>query len=160
MKFILKGISWKRTIHFSIAILVLLILSDFYGLYTNSFYLLKVDNYVFPVTTLVHFTFLYVLNFKIEENEMTDPLMRNVEYLLYGACLIYVFKTWEIVYTVITYDDFSNYLLPITFLPLGIFILVLHFLLLVLTALAIFYRKEMVGAYKFDDMNQHIDSWE
>lgn len=152
--------SWKRTIHLSIVVLALLIIFDFYGLYTNNFYLLKPDNYLFPVITLIHFTFLYVLKFKIVEEELTDPVMRNIEYMLYGAFLIYVFKTSEILYTLTSYSEFVNYVVPATFLPLGISILVLHVLLLVLTILAIHYRKEMVGEYKFDDMNQHIDTWE
>ncbi|WP_373518357.1 hypothetical protein [Pricia sp.] len=160
MNSIFKIMSWKRTIHFSVAVLALLIIFDFYGLYTNNFFFLKPENYVFPVITLIHFTFLYVLKFKITENELTDPLMRNIEYMLYAAFLIYVFKTSEILYTLTSYDEFVNYVMPVTFLPLGISIFVLHLLLLVLTILAIQYRKEMVGEYKFDDMNQHIDTWE
>ncbi len=160
MNAIFKIMSWKRTIHFSIAVLVLLIICDFYGLYTNNFYFLKPENYIFPVITLIHFTFLYVLKFKIDEDELTDPLMRNIEYMLYGAFLIYVFKTSEILSTLTSYGEFVNYVVPVTFLPLGISIFVLHLLLLVLTIIAIHYRKEMVGEYKFDDMNQHVDSWE
>ncbi len=152
--------SWKRTIHLSIAILALLIIFDFYSLYTNNFYFSKPENYLFPAITLIHFTFLYVLKFKIEEDELTDPLMRNIEYMLYGAFLIYVFKTSEILYTLSTYGEFVNYVVPATFLPLGIAIFILHLLLLALTILAVHYRKQMVGEYKFDDMNQHIDTWE
>ncbi len=160
MNAIFKIMSWKRTIHLSIAVLVVLIIFDFYGLYTNNFYFLKPENYVFPIITLIHFIFLYVLKFKIDEDELTDPLMRNIEYILYGAFLIYVFKTSEILSTLTSYGEFVNYVVPDTFLPLGILIFVLHILLLVLTILAIHYRKEIVGEYKFDDMNQHIDTWE
>ena len=152
--------SWKRTIHLSIVVLTLLIILDFYGLYTNNFYFIKPENYLFPVLTLIHFTYLYVLNFKITEVELTDPLMRNIEYLLYGTFLIYVFKTSESLYTLTTYGEFLNYVLPATFLPLGVTIFVLHILLLVLTILAVHYRREMVGDYKFDDMNRHVDTWE
>ena len=152
--------SWRTTIHLSIVILALLVIFDFYGLYTNNFYFLKAENYLFPVITLIHFTFLYVLHFKISENELTDPLMRNVEYMLYGSFLLYVFKTSESLYTLTTYGEFVNYVLPATFLPLGILDFILHLFLLVLTILAIHYRREMVGEYKFDDVNQHIDSWE
>lgn len=152
--------SWKRTIHFSIAVVALLIIFDFYGLYTNNFYFSKPENYLFPVITLIHFTFLYVLNFKITEDELTDPLMRNIEYMLYGSFLIYVFKTSESLYTLTTYGEFSNYVLPATFLPIGITIFILHLFLLILTILAVHYRKELVGEYKFDDMNQHVDTWE
>ncbi|MGB6150476.1 MAG: hypothetical protein WBG48_00670 [Pricia sp.] len=160
MNSILKFMTWKRTINLSLLVLAALIIFDFYGVYTNNFYFLKPENYLFPVITLIHFTFLYVLQFKINEDELTDPLMRNIEYLLYGAFLIYVFKTSESLYTLTTYGEFSNYVLPDTFLPLGITIFILHLLLLVLTILAVHYRKEMVGEYKFDDMNQHVDTWE
>lgn len=160
MKSIFEIIPWKRTIHISIAVLALLIILDFYGLYTNQFYFLKAENYIFPLFTLVHFTFLYVLQFKISEDELTDPPMRAIEYGLYVAFLVYIFKTSDILYTLITYSDFKNHVLPGPFLPIGILIFALHLLLLVLTLLAIHYRKELVGEYKFDDMNQHIDSWE
>jgi hypothetical protein len=86
--------------------------------------------------------------------------MRNIEYVLYAAFLVYVFKTSEILGTLTTHDDFSNFAIPGTFLPIGICIFALHILLLLLTLMCIHYRKELVGEYKFDDMNQHIDSWE
>lgn len=91
---------------------------------------------------------------------MTDPLMRNIEYILYGTFLVYVFKTSETLYTLTTYGDFTNYVIPGTFLPVGITIFAIYLVLLVLTLLVIHYRKELVGEYKFDDMNRHIDSWE
>lgn len=156
----LRILSWKRTVYLTAAVLSLLIIFDFYGLYTNNFYFSIANNYVFPLITLIHFTFLYVLKFKIEEEELTDPLMRNVEYMLYGAFLIYVFKTAEILGILATYEEFSNYVIPQTFLPIGICIFSLHILLLVLTLIIIHYRKELVGDYKFDDMNRHVDTWE
>ncbi|MDT7830601.1 hypothetical protein RQM65_18170 [Pricia sp. S334] len=160
MDSISKIISWRATISISIAVLALLIVFDFYGLYTGTFYFLKADNYIFPIATLVHFIFLYVLKFKIEEDEMTDAPMRTIEYMLYAAFLIYLFKTVEIIYTIATYEEFSNYVLPGSFLPLGGLILVLHVLLLALTLLAVHYRKRLVGEYNLDTMGQHIDSWE
>ena len=153
-------ISWRATIYISVTVLALLIVFDFYGLYTGAFYFLKGDNYIFPFTTLVHFIFLYVLKFKIEEDEMTDPPMRTIEYMLYAAFIIYLFKTAEIIHTIATYEEFSNYVLPSSFLPLGGLILALHLLLLVLTLLAVHYRKRLVGEYNLDTMSQHIDSWE
>jgi len=144
--------SWKTTIHLSVVVLALLIVLDFYGIYTNNFYFIKPENYLFPVITIIHFTFLYVLNFKITEDELTDPMMRNVEYLLYGSFLIYVYKTSESIYTLTTYGEFLNYVLPTTFLPVGITSLVLHILLLVLTILAVHHRRELVGEYKFNTL--------
>ena len=160
MKLVLKILPWKKMIFVSIVLLVLLIVFSFYGLYTNTFYLFKLDNYIFPLSTLVHFTFLYVLQFKINEAEMTDPQMRNIEYALYGVFLVYLFETFKTVATLATYSNFSNHHIPATFLPLGILILVLQVTLLGVTLLSLKYRKVLIGDYKFDDMDQHIDSWE
>ncbi len=159
MKSILRILTLKKSFILSISVLALLIVFNFYGLYTNKFYFFKPDNYIFPILTLVHFTFLYVLWFKIKEDETTDPQMRNIEYILYGIFLVYVYKAIESFYVLTTYLDYENHVIPATFLPAGIFIAVLYLMLIGLTLLAIKYRKERVGEYKFDDMN-HIDSWE
>ncbi|MBU2946406.1 hypothetical protein [Zobellia uliginosa] len=160
MKFILKIFPWKRTINVSIAIIAALIIFSFYGLYTNTFYLLKANNYIFPLLTLCHITFLYVLWFKIKEDELTDPQMRNLEYILYAVFGVYVFKTVESLYILTSFSEFENHIIPSSFFPVGILIFILHVLLLGLTLLAIKYRRDMVGPYIFDDMNQQIDSWE
>jgi len=160
MKYILRILPWKKTIQVSIALLALLTIFSFYGLYTNTFPVLKPANFVFPFLTLVHFAFLYVLWFKIKEDEGTDPQMRIIEYILYVVFLVYLFNTVQTIITLATYSDFSNHVMPITFLPIGILILILQLILLGTTLLAVKYRKELVGPYIFDDMNQHIDSWE
>lgn len=90
---------------------------------------------------------------------MTDPQMRNLEYVLYGVFLVYIYKAFESIYVLSTYGDYENHVIPGAFLPLGITILLLHLLLVGLTLLMFKYRKDRVGAYKFDDMN-HVDSWE
>jgi len=101
-----------------------------------------------------------VLWFKIKEGEIADPQMRNLEYALYVIFLVYVFKVFDTIYVLTTYSEFENHVIPGSFMPLGILILVLHLLLLGLTLMAFKYRKDLVGGYDFDDMNQHIDSWE
>ncbi len=90
---------------------------------------------------------------------MTDPQMRNLEYVLYVVFLVYVYKALESIYVLSTYGDYENHVIPAGFLPIGITLLVLHLLLVGLTLLMFKYRKDRVGEYKFDDMN-HIDSWE
>ncbi len=160
MNFITQLLPWKRNLLVSIGVLVLLIIFSFYGLYTNKFYFFKFDNYIFPFLTVVHFAFLYVLWFKIKEGEIADPQMRNLEYALYVIFLVYVFQVFDSIYVLTTYSEYENHVIPSTFMPLGILILVLHLLLLGLTLLAFKYRKDLVGGYDFDDMNQHIDSWE
>lgn len=159
MNFIKGILTWKRTLILSVGVLALLNIFSFYGLYTNKFYFFKIDNYIFPLLSIVHFVFLYVLWFKIKEDELSDPPMRTLEYILYIISLVYVYKLVETIIILLSYNDFDNHLIPSTFLPLGYFILILYSLLLLVTYLAIDYRKKIVGTYLFDDMNQHVDHW-
>jgi len=159
MKNILQFLSWKRCISLSIGVILMLIVLNFYGLYSNKFYLLKPDNYIFPLLTIVHFVFLYVLWFKIREDELTDPKMRNLEYGMYALVLVYVFKIFDTVYILSTYNDFENHIMPGTFMPVGLFILILQLVLLFLTLITFVHRKEEVGAYNFDSINENVDSW-
>lgn len=159
MKSILNILTLKRSLILSAVVLGLLVIFNFYGPYTNKFYFFKVSNYILPVLTIAHFTYLYVLWFKITEHEDTDLPMRNLEYALYGIVLVYIYKTFESLYVLTTYSDYESHVMPSVFLPLGILILLLYLLLIGLTVLLIKYRKENVGEYKFDDMD-HIDSWE
>jgi hypothetical protein len=97
--------------------------------------------------------------FKIEERELSDVPMRNLEYALYVVSLVYLFKIIETVITLLSYGDYDNHLIPETFLPIGIMMLVLYTLLFGMTFLTYSYRKQLVGTYIFDDRNQHIDTW-
>jgi hypothetical protein len=159
MNFIKGILTWKRTLILSVGVLALLNIFSFYGLYTNKFYFFKIDNYIFPLLSIVHFVFLYVLWFKIKEDELSDPPMRTLEYVLYIISLVYVYKLVETIIILLSYNDFDNHLIPSTFLPLGYFIMILYTLLLLVTYLVIDYRKKIVGTYLFDDMNQHVDHW-
>ncbi|WP_299799522.1 hypothetical protein [uncultured Maribacter sp.] len=156
----IKGLlTWKRTLIVSIVVLFLLNIFSFYGLYTNKFYFFKVENYIFPILSIIHLVFLYVLWFKISENELSDPPMRTLEYVLYAISLVYIYKMVETIIVLSSYSDFENHLIPSTFLPLGYVMIALYAMLLLVTLLAVVYRKEMVGTYIFDDMNQHVDHW-
>ena len=156
----IKGLfTWKRTLILSIIVLFLLNIFSFYGLYTNKFYFFKIENYIFPILSVIHLVFLYVLWFKINENELSDPPMRTLEYVLYAISLVYLYKMVETIIVLSSYSDFENHLIPSTFLPLGFVMIALYAVLLLVTFLAVAYRKEMVGTYIFDDMNQHVDHW-
>jgi len=159
MKFMLSIFNWKRCLWLSIIVLVSLVVLNFYGLYTNKFYILKPDNYIFPVLTCVHFTFLYVMAFKIREKEYTDAPMRNLEYALYVICLVYLFKLMDTVYILLSYREYADLIIPSTFLPMGVLILILQVSLLFLTVITFMHRKEKVGLYNFDNINGNIDPW-
>ncbi|WP_291865315.1 hypothetical protein [Maribacter sp.] len=160
MYLISKIIPWKRTLYATLTILVALIVLSFYGLYTNMFYFFKIDNYIFPILSLVHFIFLYVLWFKIKESEISDPQMRNLEYSLYVVSFIYIFKLIDTLYVLSTYKEFESHQLPATFFPVGGLIIAFYILLLGLTLLSFYYRKKYVGAYNIDILNEQIDTWE
>tara|TARA_B100001146_G_C16191947_1_gene439551 strand:+ start:1297 stop:1782 length:486 start_codon:yes stop_codon:yes gene_type:complete len=160
MKLVEKLFTWKITIQLSIVTLVALSVLNFYGLYTQTFPVFRPENFAFPIIALVHLVFLYVLWFKITEYEDTDPQMRTLEYILYAVVLVYLFYLAKTVYTLLSYTDFENHVIPVSFLPMALVILVLQVFLIFLTVLAIGYRRKLVGDYNFDDISRHIDSWE
>ncbi|MEX0275760.1 MAG: hypothetical protein AB3N16_15425, partial [Flavobacteriaceae bacterium] len=161
MKPIMQLFTWQRTILLSIIVLVVLDILSFYGLYTNRFYFLKFDNFIFPILTIAHFVYLYVLWFKIKEGETADVQMRNVEYLLYTILLVYLYKLVHSFMTLMSYTNYEDHVMPSTFLPMGTLILILHVFLMGLTFLAFKHRKELVGGYSYEEMEkQHIDQWE
>ncbi len=160
MKFILRSVSWKSILALSISTLVLLIILSFYGIYTHKFYFFKFDNYIFPLLTVVHFVYLYVMQFKIREREIGDPQMRNIEYALYAIFLIYVFKVFDTLLVLLSYRDYDSHLIPATFVPMGALIIFLHVFLLVLTLTTFAFRKELVGDYNFENSNENMEPWE
>lgn len=160
MKLILRMFSWKSSLLLSVIVLLLLIVFSFYGLYTNKFYIFKFDNYIFPLLTLVHFTYLYVLWFKIRENELTDPQMRNLEFALYILLFIYIFRFFDTLFILKSYSDFESYVIPVTFIPMGSLILFLYASLLGLTLITFKHRNKLVGHYRFNSLNDQMDSWE
>lgn len=159
MKLLKTLFPWKITLLLSICILLVLNVLSFYGMYTNKFYFFKPDNYIFPLLSLVHFVFLYVMWFKVKEGELSDPPMRNLEFVLYFISLVYLFKLGETAYVLSTANQYENHLIPATFMPVGILMLVLYATLLLLTFLTFSFRRQLVGTYLFDDTNQHVDNW-
>ncbi|RNC90080.1 MAG: hypothetical protein ED555_11645 [Allomuricauda sp.] len=159
MRHIYKILPWKRAIYASVAVLLCLILFNFYGLYTNKFYFLKPDNYVFPIVAIVHFLYLYVVWFKITEKELPDPKMRNIEYVLYAVMAVYVYKIVDTLLILLSYSDYDDHVIPSTFIPLGILILFLHLLLPLLALLCIKYRQIHIGKYNFENFNDNMNYW-
>lgn len=159
MNQVLKILPWKPGLIVSIAVLIMAIVFNFYNLYTNEFFFFKISNYIIPIVTLVHFTFLYVLWFKIKEDEIADPPMQKLEYVLYALLPIYLYKLVSTIMILATTSEFVDHALPSTYYPIALLMIGIYLLLMVLTFVAIGYRKKYVGGYNFDEIN-HIDSWE
>lgn len=159
MKTFLKIFNLKSTLILSGFVLFLSVIFNFYGPYSSEFYFFKPANFILPILSVGHFIYLYVLWFKVKEGELTDPQMRNLEYVLYGIFLVYLYKAAESIYILSTYSDYEQFVLPGSFLPMGITIVTLYVVLILTTLILFKHRKVQIGAYKFDEMN-HIDSWE
>lgn len=143
----------------SVLLLLSLNVFSFYGLYTNKFYFLKFDNYIFPLLTIAHFIYLNAIWSKTRDHKPADVAMRNIEYILYFIFLVYVFKFIESIYKLTTYSDFEIHFLPETFIPIGITLVFIHFSLLLVTLLTFNYRKQEIGAYSFEDFHDNIEPW-
>lgn len=151
---------WRLCYYLTLGILPVLIVLNFYGLYSNQFYFLKIDNYIFPLVTVLHFIFLYMMHFKIRVGEYPDPVMRNMEYGMYAVLIIYLFKSIDTLYILMSYDHYKAYIIPETFLPVGILTLVLQVLLVMLTLLSFLYRKKIVGSNDLEEIDKNMNSWQ
>ncbi|NDV42883.1 hypothetical protein [Flagellimonas sediminis] len=160
MNTISKIITWKRNILASLAVLLVLIILDFYGVYTNKFYFLKAENYLFPVLTIVHLLYLYVVWFKISEGELPDPKMRNIEYALYIIMGVYVFKIYESITVLNSIKEYGEHVIPSTFKPVATISLVLYSILPILTIYTFWLRKRYVGIYNFENYNDNLNIWQ
>ncbi len=157
---LLNGVlSWKRNIILSIVVLTALVVLNFYGVYTNTFYFLKPDNYIFPLLSLVHFVYLYVIWFKISEIELPDPKMRNLEYVLYVIMIVYLFKIYDSLQVLISISDFAEYEVPYTFKPVALTTLILYCMLPLLTVLSFWQRRKYIGVYNFENFNDNLNVW-
>ncbi|RIV45838.1 hypothetical protein [Flagellimonas pelagia] len=160
MNTISKIITWKRNILASLAILLVLIVLNFYGVYTNKFYFLKPDNYIFPILSTVHFLYLYVVWFKISEEELPDPKMRNIEYVLYAIMIVYVFKIYDSIMVLNSVKEYREHVIPATFKPIATVTLVLYSILPILTIYTFWLRRRYVGIYNFENYNDNLNIWQ
>jgi len=150
----------KTNIVLTIVVLLALIVLSFYGMYGNTFFFNKAENYIFPLLTLTHFLYLYVLWFKITEQEYPDVIMKNIEYIMYGILLFYGYEIFSTYSILSTYNEFQDHAIPHTFMPMGILIMTLQTVLVCLSIWSFTIRKIRVGKYDFDYLNNHIDAWE
>jgi len=144
----------------SVIILIALIFLNFYGLYSNQFHFNKAGSFIFPLLTLVHFVYIYVLWFKIVEDEYPDVVMKSIEYIMYGILLVYFYEIIETYLLLSSQDKFHDHVIPSTFVPMGILIISLQSLLVFFTIWSFLIRKRRVGKYNIDYLNDHLTSWQ
>ena len=159
MNLMLKAFSWKLSLMLCLLVLIVLIVLNFYGLYTARFYFLKIDNYIFPILAILHFKYLQILWMKIRERGYPDSKIRNLEYGLYPVVLVYAFKASDTAFMLVSASQYEDYILPQNFLVMGIVVLGLQITLILLTLLSFSQRRRIIGVYNFDRINENIDSW-
>lgn len=150
----------KTNLIASIIILIALIFLNFYGLYSNQFHFNKPGSFIFPLVTVVHFVYIYVLWFKISEDEYPDMVMKSIEYVLYGALLVYFYEVVETALLLSSQSKFSDHIIPSTFMPIGILMISLQSILVIFTIWSFIIRKKMVGKYNIDYLNDHLRAWQ
>lgn len=160
MSLIAKILPWRRCLFVTLLVLLTLIILDFYGLYTAKFYFTKLDNYIFPLLSVIHFLYLYVIWFKITEEELPDPKMRNLEYALYALLVVYLFKIYDTSLIIGSLPDYQEHIVPETFFPIGVLILTLYSLLIMLALLSFWHRKRSIGVYNFENFNDQLNMWQ
>nr|WP_298998730.1 hypothetical protein [uncultured Allomuricauda sp.] len=160
MDLILNVFTWKRINILSIIVLLALVVLSFYGVYTNTFYITKLDNYIFPLLSIIHFLYIYVIWFKISEHELPDPKMRNLEYALYAVMVVYGYKIFESITIINSVAGLQEHFIPSTFGPMTTLILVLYCLLFVLTLFSFWIRRRYIGVYNFENFNDNLNMWQ
>ncbi|UII79652.1 hypothetical protein [Flagellimonas sp. CMM7] len=160
MNLISSLLTWRRNNIIILIILLALIVLNFYGLYTNKFYFFKPDNYIFPLLSIVHFLYLYVIWFKITEDELPDPKMRNLEYALYAIMIVYLFKIYDSALVLSSISEYQEHIMPVTFMPVGTITLVLYCLLTLFTLMSFWHRKQFIGKYNFENYNDNLNIWQ
>jgi|TARA_R110000868_G_scaffold36074_4_gene128474 hypothetical protein len=103
---------------------------------------------------------MYVLWFKITEKEYPDMIMKNIEYVMYGILLVYIYEISESFFILGSQNEFLDHVIPSTFMPMGILTISLQSILVLLTIWSFVIRKQKIGKYDFDYLNNHIDAWE
>ncbi len=156
----LRVFNWKRICLITLFVLAVLIILNFYGIYSNKFYFLKPDNYIIPALAIIHSLYLYVIWFKITEDELPDPKMRNLEYVVYAILAVYLFKVYDSAIVLGSYSDYEDYILPSSFKPIGIITLALYCLMPFLTVLSFCYRRKLIGEYNFENYDNNLNAWQ
>ena len=86
-------------------------------------------------------------------------IMKNIEFIMYGIVLVYFYEISKTILIFGSQNEFQDHVIPNSFVPMGILIIALQFLLILLSIWSFVIRKKMVGKYDFDYLNNHIDAW-
>ena len=142
-------------------LMLVLVGSDFYSLFTDQFYVLKKENYLMLLLALPYFLYLIVFGIKLFQEEGTDPGMRVLEYIVYCSLALGLWQVWTV------FQDWNQYavlkdqfLLPDSFYPVGIGLLVSFGLLYLLSVYMFVLRHNLIGRYHPSEWEENFEDWE
>lgn len=146
---------------FNATLMGLIVISDFYSLFTDEFYVLKKENYLTLLVALPYWLYLVVVGLKIQQEENTDPAMRNLEFLVYFALAGGLWQVWTVYRDWSQYAELQqHYILPESFYPMGIAILSAFTLLYLFSMYTFNVRKRHIGPYRRDQWEESFEAWE
>ena len=127
--------------------LVVLVLFNFYGPFSNRFYFGKLDGYMFLLLVVFQALYLFRLLAKAKNKMISDSQLRYLEYVVYGVLVVYGYKTIDTVLSLNLASEIQPDLLPETFFPLVLLSLALYLLVIILSVLTFTFRKRLLGSF-------------
>ncbi|MEL6975123.1 MAG: hypothetical protein AAGL29_06965 [Bacteroidota bacterium] len=141
-------VTLKRLVWTLLTLLVVLVLFNFYGPFSNRFYFGKLDGYLFLMLAVFHVLYLFKLLGKAKKEATTDSQLRYMEYVVYGVLVVYGYKTFDTVVSLNLASEIEQELLPKTFFPLVIVSLAFYLLAIILSILTFILRKRILGSFR------------
>ncbi|MEL7270709.1 MAG: hypothetical protein AAGL34_14140 [Bacteroidota bacterium] len=140
-------VTLKRLIWTLLTMLVVLVLFNFYGPFSNRFYFGKLDGYMFLLLVAFQALYLFRLLAKTKNEMNSDSQLRYLEYVVYGVLVVYGYKTIDTVLSLNLASEIQPDLLPETFFPLVLLSLALYLLVIILSVLTFTFRKRLLGSF-------------
>jgi hypothetical protein len=105
--------------------------------------------------------YLVVTGMKVQQEESTDPAMRNLEYLVYLSLLGGLWQVWQVFSAWSEFSTLQNqYLLPDNFYFVGLGLLITFALFYVFSFYLFSVRKRVIGPYHRREWEENFDAWE
>jgi hypothetical protein len=140
----------RYLIYISIPLVVCL---NFYGLFTHKFYWLKLDNFILPVAVLIHLLYQREVQKRITQTKGVDFSLQKLEFAMYGVVIIYVLEIMETLNAIILSNSYDSKVFPESFWSQALSILSIQILFTGLTVCSFYLRKQILGAYNFDQIS-------
>lgn len=145
---------WNLFRSFTYICAPLVIIFNFYGLFTHKFYWLKPDNFILPAVILIHMGYQREIQKRISRNKGVDFFLQKFEFAMYGVVLIYGFELIETIYTMFLAKSYDSSIFPETFWSQAFMVLSIQMLFILFTVCSFYLRKLILGRYNFDYIGQ------